>query len=471
MSRIITIIILICLTAEVSAQDYFRWKRTSFSTNNFNEFSPEYYNDEIVYCTDLNTQVFVSYTTPDNDNLIDIHTARYKGDLKFGISRVFAREITTNFNEGPMSFTADGKTMYFTRTIEADKTFGNSLRGDTAYGIFSAELVKDKWVNVQPFKYNRNSSNVGFPFITPDGSILFFCSDMPGGEGGLDIWMVEKTNRSWGRARNLGDAINTPGNEVSPFLHESGRLYFASDGFNGREDTDIYYSEQVNGEWTKPILMEGIFNSRGDDFGFIANARIDTGYFTSNRRENDDIYQFYSPYPPIADCGEQKENNHCYVFYEQGSMQLDTTSLKYEWDLGDGTKIRGLEAEHCFEPGNYLIQLNVIDTLTGEVFFNQATFDFEVEDAVQPYISAVDTTYVNREVNLSGSKSNVSAFTVENYYWEPEFLQRFEGETIQYLYSAPGTYTIKLLVTGEQGYPTQVQCVKRNIVVLPKQDE
>ena len=82
-------------------------------------------------------------------------------------------------------------------------------------------------------------------------------------------------------------------------------------------------------------------------------------------------------------------------FYEPGSVDLDTTTLQYEWDLGDGTKIRDLQADHCFKgPGDYVIKLNVIDTLTGEIYFNQASYDLKVEDIQQPYITTVDTCSV-----------------------------------------------------------------------------
>lgn len=455
----------------ILAQDYFQIRRTSFSTDNFNEFSPAIYKNDVVYCTDLSSMVFVSYTTLDNNNLIDIHMAQNKGDLKWGNGKLFSRSLTTNFNEGPVTFSADGNTIYFTRSIDHEKTFGNSLRGDTTYGIFSAEKVDGEWANISSFRYNRNSANIGFPFLTAGGDTLFFCSDMRGGEGGLDIWMVVRENRSWDRAKNLGNTINTPGNEVSPFYHQSGRLYFASNGHHDREDTDIYYSDNIEGEWTTPELLEGSFHSRSDDFGFVANHSIDTGFFTSNRKGTDDIYQFYSPYPSFSDCPEQQENDYCFVFYERGTMDLDTTSLQYEWNLGDGTRVRGLEAEHCFEgPGNYTIKLNVIDTLTGEVYFNQATYEFPLEDIEQPYITVPDTVYVNETVTMHGENTFIKEFDVNNYYWQLEFVDRYEGVSNEYVFDRPGVYTIRLGVTNgaDDAENRRKRCVHRKIVVLER---
>ncbi|NBC83379.1 MAG: PKD domain-containing protein [Bacteroidetes bacterium] len=469
MKKNLIIFIFIVLSGITTAQEYFQVRRTSFSTSNFNEFSPVFYKNDLVFCTDLSTQVFVTYTTPDNENLIDIHVSKNKGDLKWSNSRLFARSLNTNFNEGPVTFSPDGNTIYFTRSIDADNAFGNSLRGDTTYGIFSAEWADGSWTNIQPFKYNRLTSNTGFPFLTDDGETLFFCSNMPGGEGGLDIWKVERRNRTWGRAENLGPPINTPGNEVSPFLHESGRLYFASNGHHDRSDVDIYYVDHINGEWTEPVLPEGAFNSYADDFGFIANSEIDTGFYTTNRRGTDDIYQFYSPYPSFTDCPEQQENDYCFVFFEQGTMDLDTTSLQYEWDLGDGTKIRGAEAEHCFEgPGNYEIKLNVIDTLTGEVSFNQATYQFPLEPIEQAFITAPDSVKVNEPVTMNGENTYLKNLTPQNYYWEMELVERYEGIEAEHTFTRPGEYIIELGVTNgaEDIEELQKHCVKRKIVVL-----
>ncbi len=100
----------------------------------------------------------------------------------------------------------------------------------------------------------------------------------------------------------------------------------------------------------------------------------------------------YSSIPTFTDCKPQEENEYCYVFYEPNNNELDTTVLAYEWDLGDGTKIRKLKAEHCYsKTGNYLVQLNVVDLLTNQVALNQASDSFLVEDIEQPYITASDT--------------------------------------------------------------------------------
>lgn len=477
MNRKFTYIILLLLAGvNILGQDYYQVKRTSFSLPTFNEFAPTYYQDGIVFCTDRSTKVFITYTTPENNNLLNLHTITYKdkANLKWeNNSELFTKDetFTTNYNEGPACFSADEQTIYFTRTNDINKSFGNRLRGDTTYGIYTAERNGDSWANIKPFKYTKISNNVGFPFLTADGNTLYFCSNMQGGYGGLDIWKVDKKGKGWGRAENLGPVINTEGNEVFPFVHISGRLYFSSNGHHNRADTDIYFADIVDGEYTQPVNM--VFNSRSDDFGLIINETLDTGFFASNkRRGSDDIYQFYSEYPSFKNCPPQEENSYCYLIEEQGSMTLDTTSFRYEWDLGDGTKIRSLRVEHCYKKtGNYTIQLNVIDTLTGEIFFSEATYQLEVTDIEQPFISVEDTVFMGEKVAFNARNTNLPGFDIDNYYWDFGMANRFSGESISFTFDHPGQYQVQLGVASNarnRRDKPEKKCVTRKIVVLNK---
>ena len=103
--------------------------------------------------------------------------------------------------------------------------------------------------------------------------------------------------------------------------------------------------------------MKEPFSSTADDFGVILDPYLQTGYFASSRNKNDDIFRVQSAISEFENCTQQKKNNFCFVFFENGTSEDDVKgTMKYEWDLGDGTKIRGLEAEHCFaKPGKYHI--------------------------------------------------------------------------------------------------------------------
>ena len=150
-----------------------------------------------------------------------------------------------------------------------------------------------------PLPYD-SISTFGHPCISPDGKFLYFASDMPGGQGGKDIWMMKKVKRDeWSTPINLGDQINTPGDELYPFIHPNGDLYFASNGHIGMGGMDIFKADfDDDGTLISVSNMKSPINSSTDDFGIIFEEKFERGYFTSNRpggKGGDDIYQFNFP--------------------------------------------------------------------------------------------------------------------------------------------------------------------------------
>jgi len=203
--------------------------------------------------------------------------------------------VNTSYHESNAAFTADGKTMYFTRNnvhkgkkqLTSEKV--NNLK------IFSRTLTSEGWSNEKNFPYNSNEYSVGHPTLTADGQTLFFASDMTGGQGGTDIWMVEREGDSWSKPTNLGTNVNTRGNEMFPFIHEDGLLFFASDGHKGLGGLDILYTNLNKGN-AGPVKNPGApINSGTDDFSLVLNPTSTRGYFTSNRsggQGDDDVYLF-----------------------------------------------------------------------------------------------------------------------------------------------------------------------------------
>jgi hypothetical protein len=402
--------------------------------------------------------------------LTNLYRVAQKKPGKFDHPQILAKELTTYLFEGPSCFSKDGNIIYFTRTIDISISLRNRHREDTTFGIFSAEKVNGIWTNITAFRFNRPEYNTGYPCLSDDGKQLFFCSDSKDGFGGYDIY-VSSFDGHWGQPQNLGPNVNTSGNEVFPFLHSSGRLYFASRGHKEKKDLDIYYTVKIDGIWQKPVVLTAPYNSPKDDYGLIMNAAMDTGYFVTDRTGSDDIFMTFSTLPGFTGCREQEENDYCYVFYEPNNNELDTTAFAYEWDLGDGTKIRNLKAEHCFEkPGTYLVQLNVLDKLTKEVALNQASDIFEVEDIEQAFITAPDTVLVGQELVLDGEKTFLKDFNVSGYFWDFGDGNRSSGVKTNHSFHYPGTYDLQLGVTGDADASgiLQKECTTRRIVVLKR---
>ena len=444
-----------------------------FSTNEYDEFAPVYYKGDIVFCSNRKNTMFIDYTD-EKENLpaLDIFLVEEVGRNDWGEPETFYEGFRTHFNEGPATFNSRGSEIYFTRNIHVKKRIGNSINKNNRLGIYFSKYSRRTggWSTPTPFRYNNSDYNVAHPALSEDERYLFFVSDMDGGFGGTDIYVCEARNGGWGAPKNLGPNVNTDGNEYFPFIHSTGRLYFSSDGHEGRGRLDIFYTEQVNGEWHRPIAMDPPINTRYNDFGLIIDAFKKTGMFSSDRqRRSDDIYVFTPLYPMFDNSQRQEENNYCYVLYEEGAENPDTSMLEYEWSFGDGYKARGLEVEHCFiGPGDYTLELNVIDKLTGEIFYTQATYPLKIEDIEQVYINCPDTVEVGQEVVFDGRRTNITDFEIYKYYWDFGDGRKTRGIETRHIYTTIGTYIVQLGVVSRSDREgnSQKKGVYKNIVVV-----
>ncbi|MBD5217451.1 MAG: OmpA family protein [Bacteroidales bacterium] len=200
-------------------------------------------------------------------------------------------ELNSADDEGIVSFSPDGQTMYLTKARR-------SPVADTSVEIYTSRRSDASWSAPQKFEITADTiSAVGHPAVSPDGKWLYFASDMPGGYGGKDIWRIRLDERA-GSLENLGSDINTPGDEMFPYVRTDSLLYFASDGHQGYGGLDIFkaWLNSTGDRWSVENMGEPM-NSAGDDFG-ITFGPGETGFFSSNRgdgRGYDHIYSFELP--------------------------------------------------------------------------------------------------------------------------------------------------------------------------------
>ncbi|MCS6818986.1 MAG: OmpA family protein, partial [Chitinophagales bacterium] len=204
--------------------------------------------------------------------------------------------INKKYHEGPATFSKGFGEMIFTRSNYLKKV-GRSKEGIVKLKLFSSKYdsIKRKYSKPVELPFNSSEYSVAHPSLSPDGTRLFFISDMPGGYGETDIYVSLKEANGWGPPINLGPKINTPGREMFPFITADGTLFFASDSRIGLGGLDIYSSSYANGEWGKVINLGAPINSEADDFNYVLDETGKNGYFTSNRsggRGDDDIYKF-----------------------------------------------------------------------------------------------------------------------------------------------------------------------------------
>lgn len=211
-------------------------------------------------------------------------------------AEIFSRTLNTKYHEGPMTFTKDQNYIVFTRNNTSKGKAGKSSDGVKKLKLYSSVNKNGKWVDIQEVPFNSNEYSVGHPAFSADNTKMYFASDMPGGYGGTDIYVVEFNNGQWGTPVNMGKEINTEGNEMFPFASEGDDLYFSSDGHEGLGGLDVFVAELKDGIAYKGVQNVGApINSEKDDFGFITDKNRTTGFVSSNRKKgvsDDDIYSF-----------------------------------------------------------------------------------------------------------------------------------------------------------------------------------
>lgn len=206
-------------------------------------------------------------------------------------------ELKSKFHDGPVSLPADGSWMMLTRNNFSKGQEHLSRDGVNRLKLYSVKYIKNQWKGIQEFNYNSNEYSTAHPALSADGSVLYFSSDMPGGFGGMDLYYSIKQGEKWGRPVNLGQEVNSKGDEIFPFLDNAGTLYFSSKGLPGLGGMDIFkVTIDKHLPAGKPLNMGYPINSEKDDFGIIFQPQGRSGYFSSNRKGNDDIYSFtYNP--------------------------------------------------------------------------------------------------------------------------------------------------------------------------------
>jgi outer membrane protein OmpA-like peptidoglycan-associated protein/tetratricopeptide (TPR) repeat protein len=283
------------------------------------DFSPMYYGKGLVFVSARNEDTFIKrvfmnnqtpfldlFAYPDTTSLTvkwgDKPTAQLSGsntDEQMESLRrdmeVFSKKINSKYHEGPVTFFSDQRQVLFTRNNYLGKS-DKSEDGINKLKLYSAKYDGKKWEHIEELPFNSDEYSCGHPTLNMSDSKMYFVSDMPGGFGGTDLYVVSYNSGTWGVPINMGSDINTEGNEMFPFLDPSNNMYFASDGHAGLGGLDIFFVELENDKPVAPPENLGSpINSEKDDFGLITKAGRNSGFFSSNRKNgysDDNIYAF-----------------------------------------------------------------------------------------------------------------------------------------------------------------------------------
>jgi len=285
----------------------------------FSDFSPAFYKQGVVFTSERPQDYSQGETFEWTGNpylglmFAWINGMLSEGEPIFTDPEVFDENLVQQYHNGNAAFSSDGKIMMFTRTQE-ERVPKDNERFRTHYlKLFQSEFDGKNWSQPEPFTYNSDNYSVGHPAFSADGNKLYFVSNMPGGQGGSDIWVCTKKDEKWSDPQNLGSVVNTIMDEVFPYMDCKGKLYFSSEGHLGYGGLDIFYTSEVSGNWDKPTNMMGGVNTSYDDFGVAIDHKMEIGLVSSNRpggQGSDDIYAFSIKPKPLEICGKVIDPNY-----------------------------------------------------------------------------------------------------------------------------------------------------------------
>lgn len=279
----------------------------------------------------------------------DLFEATVDKKGKWSAPRPLLEPINTEANEGAAFLDAKGNEMYFTRCEVEKGKYGTCQ-------IYYTVRKSDTWDEPVLVPLSADSFTIGQPCLSADGNKLYFSSDMAGGQGGKDIWVstYDKTKKAWDKPVNLGPVINTPDDDMFPFITADNVLYFSSKGHMGMGGLDIYRAKRSGNSWKAPENLKYPINSSADDFAYVLDeTNPDKGFLSSNRgsgKGGDDVYSWYLP--PLtftisgrvfdADSNEPLEGTSIELFGSDGSSIPFKTdkSGNYKFDLKPETSYK-----------------------------------------------------------------------------------------------------------------------------------
>ncbi|WP_299015581.1 OmpA family protein [uncultured Polaribacter sp.] len=278
------------------------------------DFGVTDYGNTILFSSPKKPSVYIKRGhTRNNKNFLDIYKvvkdniSTTAGDNS-EVRPMFTDKINSKFHESSVTFSPKRQTMYFTRNNYLRGKYKEDKDGVNKLKIYRATWNKRKWDDVEELPFNSDDYSTGHPSLSADGTKLYFVSDMPGGLGGTDIYVVSiEEDGSFGVPQNLGPTVNTEGREMFPYIALDDVLYFSSDGHFGIGALDVFSTVKGKEGYTIPVNLQAPVNSKMDDFAFSINPFTKQGYLSSNRLGglgDDDIYGVtqLEIVKPIAPC-------------------------------------------------------------------------------------------------------------------------------------------------------------------------
>lgn len=262
-------------------------------------FGPSHYGKGLVFAGETEITSAASTNPWTGYSFLDLFYIEKDNQGFWDIPVNFSEVLNGKFHDGPATFNEAQDMIVYTRSaMKNEKRQLVNDKSENQFYLYTSTKTDDKWSEPKELPFNDPRYSVGHPALSADGKTLYFSSDMPGGYGGSDLYVSNYNGENWSEPVNVGSTINTPGNEVFPYVAKDGRLYFSSEGHQTLGGLDVFVSTEKGGVWSQPINLAYPLNSSQDDFAYIVNEDDTTGYVSSNRSGVDMIYG-YTKMSPI----------------------------------------------------------------------------------------------------------------------------------------------------------------------------
>ncbi|MEO9894066.1 OmpA family protein [Aurantibacter sp.] len=378
------------------------------------DFAPVQFNDKLIFASARDTIKSNGELYPWNKQpYLDLYITN-ENDGSY-IPEKFLNNLESAYHDATLTFSWDGETVYFTRNyLKTKNKLNTNEDGLSNMEILRGTIVNNEMMNVTSLSFNSKNYSCGHPALSPDGRFLYFTSNMPGGYGESDIYVVElNTNGDvLSDPMNLGPAINTRGREMFPFIQDE-RIYFSSDGHYGLGGLDVFGSVIFSKtDYSMPMNMGKPINSNMDDFSFIREKEKGNGYLASNRRGgkgDDDIYRFSKVKP--VECLEYSG----YVLNKSTNEPIAQASLELSNSTDEQIHILRTDENGYY---NLILPCN----RTNNMLFFKAGFSRESvkivtgENVEQP--STNNLIYLTPFESLIVKEGNVEKIKVDPIYFD-----------------------------------------------------
>lgn len=429
-----------------------------------NEYAPVFQNGKLLFTSDNRNRMGLYFSSTDSLNeLTNIYVASQVNDTTFLEPKLIDNRLNRCYNSGPAWMNKTGDRLFFSSN-ESSSFFLFTAKQKSTLQIYESQSKNQKWSKRSKLSFCDKKDNYTHPYLSPGGDTMYFASDREGGFGGFDLYYVVLQNNSWSEPVNLGNEINSARNDLFPSVYGT-TLIFSSDRELGAGKLDLYQFSD-----NQLLRMGAPFNTEKDDFGLVM-VDEKKGYFSSNRDGSDDIYFYRELFPDFKDCEPYVKDPFCYTFFEEEADELDEElALEYVWSFGDGTSAKGKEARHCFaDYGEYLVELNIVDRTTSQVFFNQTTYPFAIERSKKLHVEGQDTIPPFATALYNGEHSSIEGSEVQRFFWQLDRgnIRVSDTNKITLVFEKEGTHqlTMGVIARALDGSGEEQWCITKEITV------